>query len=302
MSSFNGHEASLHDLVLCETHGHAGLLLTLHGIHCRLLVGISDVGQAERATTVLVSGELGCTYCQTSSRLYIAEYGLLIAVAASSTLPNSTTPVPRERPLGSYWISARSTLPIVVKSSTRSSLLVDQGSCDLLATRFAGVILNATHVADVDDRSGLATRGCEVGEGVGRSGCGRGTTVETTRRAAELLASETTATTELTAKAATTTHETSTATELLATETSTTTHEAATTTTEARRSGEAIFSDFEDTSVPVVSVKLLDGDLGIIGVVESDDTRALHATVRGDVNVSTDDVAGVSYIETLVHH
>jgi hypothetical protein len=126
--------------------------------------------------------------------------------------------------------------------------------------------------------------------------------VETTRRAAELLASETTATTELTAKAATTTHETSTATELLATETSTTAHEAATTTTEARRSGEAIFSDFENTSVPVVSVKLLDGDLGIIGVVESDDTRALHATVRGDMNVSTDDVAGVSYIETLVHH
>jgi hypothetical protein len=41
---------------------------------------------------------------------------------------NSTTPEPRERPLGSYWISARLTVPMVVKRSTRSSLLVDHGS------------------------------------------------------------------------------------------------------------------------------------------------------------------------------
>lgn len=52
-----------------------------------------------------------------------------IAVSAVSALSNCTTPVPRERPLGSYWISARSTLPMVENRSTRSSLQVDQGSC-----------------------------------------------------------------------------------------------------------------------------------------------------------------------------
>jgi hypothetical protein len=58
---------------------------------------------------------------------YMYCWNLEMAVAASSWEPNSTTPVPRERPLGSYWISARSTLPMVVKSSIRSSLLVLQG-------------------------------------------------------------------------------------------------------------------------------------------------------------------------------
>jgi hypothetical protein len=53
---------------------------------------------------------------------------LQIADSAFCTVSNCTTPVPLERPLGSYWISARSTLPIVEKSSTKSSLLVDQGS------------------------------------------------------------------------------------------------------------------------------------------------------------------------------
>jgi len=116
------------------------------------------------------------------------------------------------------------------------------------------MFFGTAYVADVDDRSGLATRGREVGEGVRGSGCSRGTTVETTRRTTELLATETTATAELTAKAATTTHETSAATELLATETSTSAHKATTATTEARRSGEAVFSDFENASIPIVSV------------------------------------------------
>lgn len=52
-----------------------------------------------------------------------------MAVSAFSAESNSTTPVPFDRPLGSYWISARSTLPMVEKRSTKSSLLVDHGSC-----------------------------------------------------------------------------------------------------------------------------------------------------------------------------
>lgn len=51
-----------------------------------------------------------------------------MAVSAVSALSKRTTPLPRDRPLGSYWISACSTLPMVENNSTRSSLLVDHGS------------------------------------------------------------------------------------------------------------------------------------------------------------------------------
>jgi hypothetical protein len=62
--SFFDQEAILHDLILSKAHGHAAsLLLTLHGVHCRLLVGVSDVGQTKRATAVLVSRELGWKGC-----------------------------------------------------------------------------------------------------------------------------------------------------------------------------------------------------------------------------------------------
>lgn len=60
-----------------------------------------------------------------------------MAVPASSWPSNWTTPVPRERPFGSYWISALLTLPMVVNNSMRSSLLVDQGSYAKSALRLA---------------------------------------------------------------------------------------------------------------------------------------------------------------------
>jgi hypothetical protein len=64
LSFFAGQGAILHDLILSKTHGHAAsLFLALHGVHCRLLVGVSDVGQTKRATTVLVSRELGWKGC-----------------------------------------------------------------------------------------------------------------------------------------------------------------------------------------------------------------------------------------------
>lgn len=53
---------------------------------------------------------------------------LAIAVSASSTVANCTTPTPFDRPC-SKRISASSTLPVVWNSSTRSSFEVDQGSC-----------------------------------------------------------------------------------------------------------------------------------------------------------------------------
>lgn len=114
-----------HDLILSKPAGSFG---SLHGISVAD-VGVLDVREAEGATTILIAGELGCeivSNCQPPKPT--VPRSLQIAVSALSAVSNSTTPVPRERPLGSYCISARSTLPIVVNSSTRSSLLVDHGS------------------------------------------------------------------------------------------------------------------------------------------------------------------------------
>lgn len=116
-------QAILHHLVLSHTSA-----FSLHSI-TSIRVGVFDVGQAKWSSTVLITGE----FCYRPTSAYRGEIKvwrhLPIAVSASSAELNSTTPVPLERPLGSYWISALSTFPMVVKSSTRSSLLVDQGSC-----------------------------------------------------------------------------------------------------------------------------------------------------------------------------
>jgi hypothetical protein len=117
----------LHDLVLCKTAGSFGALHRVAAAE----IGVFDKRQAKRTATVLVTSELRCKFRVSTTDAFSAlRVHLPIAVSAFSAESNSTTPVPRERPLGSYWISARSTLPIVVKSSTRSSLLVDHGSCD----------------------------------------------------------------------------------------------------------------------------------------------------------------------------
>ena len=152
-----------------------------------------------------------------------------------------------------------------------------------------------TYVADIDDRSGLAARSGKVSEGVRRGRGSRRATVESTRRStAETTAKAATTTELLLSKATSTSHKPTATRELLA-ETSTTSHEAATTATEARWAGETVLSNLEDAAIPVVSIELLDGDLSIIRVVESDNTGTLHAAVGGDVNISTDDGASVSY-------
>lgn len=51
-----------------------------------------------------------------------------MAVSASSTVLNCTTPAPLDRPF-SKRTSASCTVPVVWNSSTRSSFEVDQGSC-----------------------------------------------------------------------------------------------------------------------------------------------------------------------------
>lgn len=121
----------LHDLVLSN----AGWFVThVPSLAWARRMDISDECDSQRTATVLVTGEFG--YRNWSAYFFLITINnkrssllyLQIAVSAVSGLSNSTTPVPRERPLPSYWISARSTLPIVVNRSTKSSLQVDQGS------------------------------------------------------------------------------------------------------------------------------------------------------------------------------
>jgi hypothetical protein len=114
------------------------------------------------------------------------------------------------------------------------------------------------------------------------------------RRAAKAASKAATRTAETTTKSTTATHEASATTELLATETSTTAHETATATAKARWASEAIFSNLQDAAVPVITVELLDGDLCVIRVVESNDTGSLHTTIGSRVDVGTDDSTSVS--------
>ncbi len=117
------HEEMLHNLILCNP---SNWLCVLHGV-AAIGILIFDKGKAQWPSAVLVTGELICRL-STLHTAIIKRRNILIAVSAFSVVSNCTTPVPRERPLGSYWISARSTFPMVVKSSTKSSLLVDHGS------------------------------------------------------------------------------------------------------------------------------------------------------------------------------
>jgi len=110
----------LHDLVLRQ-----GASIGLHVVTVAR-IRVAHVRQTERTSAVLVASELGCD--SVSEKDGGRPRGAPIAVSAFSALSNSTTPEPRDRPLGSYWISARLTGPMVVKISTRSSLLVDHGN------------------------------------------------------------------------------------------------------------------------------------------------------------------------------
>ncbi|RCI11443.1 hypothetical protein L249_7472 [Ophiocordyceps polyrhachis-furcata BCC 54312] len=51
----------------------------------------------------------------------------------------------------------------------------------------------------------------------------------------------------------------------------------------------AVFSHLEQSSLPVVSIKLLDSVSGVIRAFEDDDARALRSAVGADMNIGTDD-------------
>lgn len=215
-----------------------------------------------------------------------------MAVSDVSAESKRTTPVPRERPLGSYWISACSTLPIVVNNSTRSSLLVDQGSCHSLAAESFSLLHRESYIADVDDLTPVGSGCSVVGEGVrGNRGsdCSIG---ETTRGAATAAASEASTTTE--AEATTSTTETASAAETTASEASshaTVPTAAAEAHTAAAAASISILSDLEVATLPVVAVELLNGVASIVRALENDNAGSLGSTIRANMNISADNTA-----------
>ena len=163
-----------------------------------------------------------------------------MAVSAFSEVSNFTTPVPRERPLSSYWISARSTVPIVVKSSTRSSLLVDQGSCRS-EQRYQNTGGQRTYIANVDELARLSSRRSVVGEGIGWcSARSRSSTVErATCRRTTVATASVASTTAITASKASTSTETASKASPHATSETATTSKAA-----AWGSSKSVFANF----------------------------------------------------------
>ena len=94
----------LHNLVLCQT----GWLLAFHHVIVARGAGVHvlDESDAEGTAAVLVAGELGWNGVSvgfSGNGFFVGSVVILpIEVSAVSGVSNWTTPVPRERPLGSY--------------------------------------------------------------------------------------------------------------------------------------------------------------------------------------------------------
>lgn len=71
----------------------------VHGVTIRL-IRVSYVRQAERTTSVLIASEFG--YRLLAFFESVTYINLQMAVSARSGSSNSTTPLPFERPFGSY--------------------------------------------------------------------------------------------------------------------------------------------------------------------------------------------------------
>ncbi len=174
-----------------------------------------------------------------------------------------------------------------------------------------------TYVAHVDRRARLGAGCREVGEGIWCKSSCRGSRVGSTASSAAAVSSTTiaattssiaTTTTSITASISTTPSETT----RRAAESTTTTAvasssvsaaESATTSAEATSEAAtaaiwctaraaacvAVFTNFEDATLPVIAVELSDGVLRIIGVVERDDAGALGTPVGAEVDVCAND-------------
>lgn len=150
------------------------------------------------------------------------------------------------------------------------------------------------HIADVDCLDLLGSRSGEVGEWVGRSvGHASGVIEPAAGRATAGRASKATA---ATSKAATASKATST--DKAAAKGTTAAAEATTTvatTTSHGGTGETVLADLEHATLPIVSIKLLDGIPSVVGCLEDDNAGALGATIRTHVNIGSDHATGAGY-------
>ena len=87
-----------HDLILRQS---SSIFLALH---CVGTIGaeVFDIGETERTSSVLVSRELGCEKRVSVDLEADMSQHIQMAVSALSAVSNWTTPVPLERPFGSY--------------------------------------------------------------------------------------------------------------------------------------------------------------------------------------------------------
>ena len=153
--------------------------------------------------------------------------------------------------------------------------------------------MGKTHVANVDDFSPLGAGGSKISERVGRDGAGRG--LETwAARSTSTEASTTKAASETTTSSAKTTAASKSSSKSSAHATA-----IATSATEAHArstAGITVLADFNNTTLPVIAVKLLNGVAGIIWAFKDDNARTLRATIRSDVYISSNHGAVSGYI------
>lgn len=167
--------------------------------------------------------------------------------------------------------------------------------------------MHKTHVSDIDGLASLRTSCGEVGERVGRDRCSSAG-IETaatncsnwttcTHRAAESTSSAKAA-----AEAATASSESATATETAA-KTATATSKATTAAKAHVGVGEAVGTDLEDATLPVVAIELLDGVASVVGGFEDNNTGALGPSIGTEVHVGANDTtsAGWSFFAYRQH-
>lgn len=162
-----------------------------------------------------------------------------------------------------------------------------------------------THVSDVDRLASLRTSCGKVGERVGRDGGGSaGIETAATTNCANWTtctdrAAESTSSSKAAAKAATASSESATATEAAA-KTATATSEATTAAKAHVGVGEAVGTNLEGATLPVVTIELLDGVASIVGSFEDNDTGALGPSIGTEVHVGANDTTSASW--SFVHN
>ena len=200
---------------------------------------------------------------------------------------------------------------MVLKSSTRSSLLVLHGSWGLVSYVCRMGEHWSTYVAHENDGPWLGAGRGVIGEWVwrGLGSGGRSTSSITTSLRHAVVASATTVasatSSESAAKPSTTTAETTsesaTCSSISSGEpaaTSKTPTKASTTSEAWSTASVAVLTNLENAALPIVAVELLNGVLSVVWVVECDDARALGTTILSRMNVGTNN--GTSHHYTLV--